>query len=58
MEQERTIILLSTIVVLIAVVAMVFLFGIFQHKKNKLLKDNNTLRNVIKNKLSIFNEES
>ena len=57
MEQERIIILLSTIVVLIAVIAMVFLFGIFQHKKNKLLKDNDSLRNVIKNKLSIYKEE-
>ena len=58
MEQERVIILISTLVVLIAVIAMVFLFSIFQYKKNKLLEDNDTLRKVIKNKLSIYKEES
>ncbi len=58
MEQERIIILISTLVVLIAVIAMVLLFSIFQYKKNKLLDDNDTLRKVIKNKLSIYKEES
>lgn len=58
MEQERVIILLSTLVVLIAVIAMIILYSIFQHKKNKLLDDNAALRNVIKNKLSIYKEES
>lgn len=57
MEQERIVIIVSTIVVLIAVIAMISLFSIFQHKKNKLLEDNDTLRNVIKNKLSIYKEE-
>jgi sensor domain CHASE-containing protein len=58
MEQERIIILISTLVVLIAVIAMVLLFSVFQYKKNKLLEDNDTLRKVIKNKLSIYKEES
>lgn len=58
MEQERIVILVSTLVVLIAVLAMILLFSIFQHKKNKLLEDNDTLRNVIKKKLSIYKEES
>jgi len=58
MEQERIIILISTLVVLIAVIAMVLLFSVFQYKKNKLLDDNDTLRKVIKNKLSICKEES
>lgn len=57
MEQERIVILISTLVVLIAVIAMILLFSIFQNKKNELLKNNESLRNVIKNKLSIYNEE-
>jgi len=58
MEQERVVILISTLVVLIAVIAMALLFSVFQYKKNKLLEDNDTLRKVIKNKLSIYKEES
>lgn len=58
MEHERKILILATGVVLIAIIAMISLFSIFQHKKNKLLEDNNSLRNVIKNKLSIYKEES
>jgi len=56
MEQERVtlIILISTVVVLVFAVAMIVLFTIFQHLKNKLLIDNKTLRNIIKNKLSSF----
>ena len=58
MEQERIVIIVSTLVVLIAVIAVIVLFSIFQHKKNKLLADNKTLRNVIRNRLSIYKEES
>ncbi len=57
MEQESVtlIIIISTIVVLVFAIAMIVLFSIFQHLKNRLLLDNKTLRNVIKNKLDTFN---
>ncbi len=57
MEQERVtlIIILSTIVVLVFAIAMIVLFSIFHYLKNKLLIDNKTLRDIIKNKLSSFN---
>ena len=57
MEQERVtlIIIISTIVVLVFAVAMIVLFSIFHYLKNKLLIDNKTLRDIIKNKLSSFN---
>ena len=53
MEQERItfIIVISTIVVLVFTIAMIVLFMIFQHSKNKLLLDNKTLRTIIKNKV-------
>ena len=53
MEQERItiIIIISTVVVLVFTIAMIVLFVIFQHLKNKLLVDNKTLRSIIKNKL-------
>jgi len=56
MEQERVtlIILISTVVVLVFAVAMIVLFSIFQHLKNKLLIDNKSLRDIIRNKLSSF----
>lgn len=56
MEQESVtlIIIISTIVVLVFTIAMIVLFSIFQHLKNKLLIDNKTLREIIKNKLSSF----
>jgi hypothetical protein len=56
MEQERVtlVIIISTVVVLIFAIAMILLFSIYQHLKNKLLIDNTTLRNIIKNKLSTF----
>ncbi len=56
MEQERVtlIIIISTIVVLVFAIAMIVLFSIFQYLKNKLLIDNETLREIIKNKLSSF----
>ncbi len=56
MEQEGVtlIIILSTIVVLVFTIAMIAFFVIFQHIKNKLLIDNKTLREIIKNKLSSF----
>ena len=59
MEQEGVtlIIILSTIVVLVFTIAMIAFFVIFQHLKNKLLIDNKTLRNVIKQKLSSFNSK-
>jgi len=57
MEQERVtlIIIISTVVVLVFAIAMIVLFSIFQHLKNKLLLDNKTLRDIIKNKLASFN---
>ena len=57
MEQERVtlIIIISTIVVLVFAIAMIVLFVIFQHLKNRLLLDNKTLRDIIKNKLASFN---
>ena len=56
MEQEGTtlIILISTIVVLVFAIAMVVLFSIFQNIKNRLLLDNKSLRDIIKDKLSSF----
>jgi len=59
MEQERItlMLLVSTIVVLVFAIAMVVLFSIFHNIKNKLLLDNKTLRDVIKNKLSSLNIE-
>jgi len=57
MEQERVtlIIIITTIIVLVFTIAMIVLFVIFQHLKNKLLIDNKTLRDIIKNKLKAFN---
>ncbi len=59
MEQERVtlIIIITTIIVLVFTIAMIVLFSIFQHLKNKLLIDNKTLRSIIKNKLSSFTGE-
>ncbi len=59
MEQERVtlIIVISTIIVLVFTIAMIVFFSVFQHIKNKLLIDNKNLRNIIKNKLSIFTSE-
>lgn len=56
MEQERVtlIIIITTIIVLVFTIAMVVLFAIFQHMKNKLLIDNKSLRDIIKDKLSYF----
>jgi hypothetical protein len=56
MEQERVtlIIITTTIIVLVFTIAMVVLFVIFQQLKNKLLLDNKTLRDIIKDKLSYF----
>jgi len=56
MEQERItlIIIITTIIVLIFTIAMIVFFVIFQHLKNKLLIDNKTLRDIIKNKLGSF----
>lgn len=53
MEQERVtlIILISTAVVLIFVIAMIVLFSVFQTIKYKLLKRNKTLFDIIKRKL-------
>ena len=54
MEQERVtlIILTTTIIVLVLTIAMIALFVVFQHLKNKLLIDNKSLRAIIKEKLS------
>lgn len=51
MEQEGVtlIIMISTIIVLVFTIAMIALFIIFQRIKNKLLLDNKTLQNSIKN---------
>ena len=56
MEQERVtlIIITTTIIVLVFTIAMIVLFVIFQQLKNKLLVDNKTLRDIIKDKLSYF----
>ena len=57
MEQERVtlIIIITTIIVMVFTIAMIVVFVIFQHLKNKLLIDNKTLREIIKNKLTTFN---
>lgn len=49
MEQERVIaiILISTIIVLIFVIAMVVLFSVFRTHKNKLVIENNSLQHKI-----------
>jgi len=54
MEQERVtfIIIITTIIVLVFTIAMIVFFVVFQNLKNKLLIDNKSLRDVIKNKLS------
>ncbi len=59
MEQERVtlIIITTTIIVLVFTIAMIVLFSIFHHLKNKLLLDNKALRTIIKNKLSSFTGE-
>lgn len=56
MEQERItlIILVSTIVVLVFAIAMIVLFSIFQNIKNRLLVDNKSLRDFIKEKLPLL----
>ena len=56
MEQERVtlIIVITTIIVLVFTIAMIVLFVIFQHIKNKLLIDNKSLRDIIRDKLSYF----
>jgi len=56
MEQERVtlIIIITTIIVLVFTIAMIVLFAIFQHIKNRLLIDNKSLRDIIKEKLSSF----
>lgn len=54
MEQERVtlIILTSTIIALIFVIAMVVLFSIFRTHKNKLVLENNSLQHKINELLS------
>ena len=53
MEQERitVIILISTVVVVVFVIAMIVLFSVFQHIKNKLLLENKSLRELIEENL-------
>ncbi len=53
MEQERItlIILISTIVVLVFAIAMIVLFSVYQHLKNKLLVENKSLRELIEENL-------
>ncbi len=59
MEQERItlIIIITTIIVLVFTIAMIVLFVIFQALKNKLLIDNKSLRDVIRDKLPTFKLE-
>jgi len=59
MEQEGVtlIIIISTIVVLVFAISTIVLISVFQHIKNKLLLDNKTLREIIKNKLSEFTSQ-
>ena len=56
MEQERVtyIIIITTITVLIFAIAMIVLFGVFYHVKNKLLTKNQVLQTIIKHKLETF----
>lgn len=56
MEQERVtlIIVITTIVVLVFTIAMIAFFVIFHNLKNKLLIDNKSLRDIIKDKLSSY----
>ena len=56
MEQEGVtlVIVVSTIIVLVSTIAMIVFFVVFQSLKNKLLIDNKTLRDIIKDKLSYF----
>ena len=56
MEQEGVtlVIVVSTIIVLVSTIAMIVFFVVFQNLKNKLLIDNKTLRDIIKDKLSYF----
>ncbi|MBJ2176008.1 hypothetical protein JBL43_17275 [Aureibaculum sp. A20] len=56
MEQEGVtlVILITTIIVLIFSIAMIALFLVFQNRKNKLLIDNKTLNDIIKDNLSSF----
>ncbi len=56
MEQEGVtlIILVTSIIVLIFSIAMIVLFIVFQNRKNKLLIDNKTLNNLIKDNISSF----
>ena len=53
MEQERitVIILISTVVVVVFVIAMIVLFSVFQHIKNKLLLENKSLQELIEENL-------
>ncbi len=59
MEQERItlIIVISTIVVLVFTVAMIAFFVVYQNLKNKLLIDNKSLREIIRDKLPTFKLE-
>ena len=56
MEQEGVtlIIIVTSIIVLIFSIAMIVLFIVFQNRKNKLLIDNKTLNNLIKDNISSF----
>ena len=54
-EGVTLIIVITTIVILVITIAMIVMFMVFQHLKNKLLIDNKSLRQIIKNKLSSFN---
>lgn len=54
MEQERVtyIILISTIVVLVFIIAMIVLFSIYREHKNKLILENNSLKKKVDHVLS------
>jgi len=59
MEQERVtlIIVITTIIVLAFAIAMLVFFIVFQNLKNKLLIDNKSLRDIIRDKLPTFKLE-
>ena len=59
MEQERVtlIIIISTIIVMVFSTAIIVFFIIYQNLKNKLLINNKSLRDIIRNKLPTFKLE-
>ncbi len=59
MEQERItlVIFVSTIIVLVFTIALIVLTGIYLMSKQKLQTDNESLRDIISDRLDKFNSE-